>query len=401
MACIAPPDGRGLLHLQESQLALDLHYVLLSFSSGRAHVKMSMIDSSGDEPVHLFEDETTGDRFLIYMTQAGVRVDLRYSGDAFWMTQAQMAELFGRDVTGISRHISGVFEEGELMEEGNLHFLQIARSTKPVAIYSLDVIISVGYRVKSPQAILFRKWSTAVLVRFATKGFVVDVDRLRDSGDHDRIAELRETIREIRASEANMYAELRRVCAMCQDYDPSSDAAREFYKQTQAKLFYAVVNRTPSELLIGRADAKSNNMGLQVWPKEEIRQADALVAKNYLVPTEIRELNRLTTILLDIFEDQLEIGRIATMSEAARLLDRQLHHLNRLVLSHGGQVRHDRAELAAKREYQKFDAARKSERLRHATSEIVALRATDKALPKSRRPRGGKAGTPKKSNTET
>lgn len=362
---------------------------------------MSMIDSSGDEPVHLFEDETTGDRFLIYMTQAGVRVDLRYSGDAFWMTQAQMAELFGRDVTGISRHISGVFEEGELMEEGNLHFLQIARSTKPVAIYSLDVIISVGYRVKSPQAILFRKWSTAVLVRFATKGFVVDVDRLRDSGDHDRIAELRETIREIRASEANMYAELRRVCAMCQDYDPSSDAAREFYKQTQAKLFYAVVNRTPSELLIGRADAKSNNMGLQVWPKEEIRQADALVAKNYLVPTEIRELNRLTTILLDIFEDQLEIGRIATMSEAARLLDRQLHHLNRLVLSHGGQVRHDRAELAAKREYQKFDAARKSERLRHATSEIVALRATDKALPKSRRPRGGKAGTPKKSNTET
>ena len=351
---------------------------------------MSMIDSSGDEPVRLFEDEKTGDRFLIYTTQAGIRVELRYAGDGLWMTQAQMAELFGRDVSVISRHIANVFEEGEL-PQGDLHFLQIRGvGNRPLAIYSLDMVISVGYRVSSAQATLFRKWATAVLVRFATKGFVVDVERLRDSGDYDRIAELRETIREIRSSEANMYAELRRICAMCQDYDPASEAARDFYKRTQAKLFYAVVNRTPSELLIGRADAKVENMGLQTWPKDEIRQADAVVAKNYLAPAELKELNRLTTILLDIFEDQLEIGRLATMSEAARLLDSQLHQLNRLVLTHGGQVRHDRAESAAKREYQKFDARRKAARLKQANAELKALKQADKALPKVRKPRAEK-----------
>lgn len=350
---------------------------------------MSMIDPSDDEPVRLFQDETTGDRFLIYMTQAGAHVELRYTGEALWMTQAQISELFGRDVSVISRHIANVFEDGELGEEGNLQFLQIARSTKPVAIYSLDVVISVGYRVSSAQATLFRRWATAVLVRFATKGFVIDTERLRDAGDHDRIAELKETIRDIRASEANMYAELRRICAMCQDYDPASEGARDFYKQTQAKLFYAVVNRTPSELLIGRADAAAENMGLQTWAKDEIRQADAVVAKNYLAPSEIRELNRLTVILLDIFEDQLDIGRLTTMAQAAHLLDQQLRHLNRLVLKSGGNVPHHRAEAAAKREYQKFDSARKAARIAQADVELSALRRADKELPKprARRPR--------------
>lgn len=348
---------------------------------------MSIIDPSGDEPVHLFEDQTTGDRFLIYTTQGGVRVELRYAGEALWMTQAQMAELFGRDVSVISRHIANVFEEGEL-PQGDLHNLQIRGSgNRPVTIYSLDMVISVGYRVSSAQATLFRKWATTILVRFATKGFVVDTERLRDAGDYDRIAELRETIREIRSSEANMYAELRRICAMCQDYDGAAEAAREFYKQTQAKLFYAVLNRTPSEILIGRADAKIENMGLQTWPKDEIRQVDALVAKNYLAPAEIKELNRLTSILLDIFEDQLEIGKLTAMSEAVLLLDSQLRQLNRMVLTHGGQIPHHRAEATAKREYKKFDAKRKAARLAQANSELKALKQTDKALPKVRKPR--------------
>lgn len=352
---------------------------------------MSIIDPPGDEPVRLLEDESTGDRFLIYTTQAGIRVELRYAGEALWMTQAQMAELFGRDVSVISRHIANVFEEGELPQEGDLHFLQIrGPGNRPVAIYSLDMVISVGYRVSSAQATLFRKWATAVLVRFATKGFVVDVERLKEAGDYDRIAELRETIREIRASEANLYAELRRICAMCQDYDGTSESARAFYQQTQAKLFYAVVNRTPSELMIGRADAGAPNMGLQTWAKDEIRQADAVVAKNYLAPAEIKELNRLTTILLDIFEDQLDIGRLTTMAEAGRLLDRQLHQLNRLVLKHGGQVSHHRAEDRAKAEYRKFDTKRKAERIAQADAELRALKGLDKELPKGRRPRPGK-----------
>lgn len=336
-----------------------------------------------DNPVRLVEDEATGDRFLIYATQAGTRVELRYAGDALWMTQAQIAELFGRDVSVVSRHIANIFEEDELPQQSDLHFLQIrGAGNRPMAIYSLDMVISVGYRVSSVQATLFRKWATSVLVQFATKGFVVDVERLRESGETDRIAELRDAIRDIRASEANLFAELRQICSMCQDYDASSDSARDFYRQTQAKLFYAVVNRTPSELLIGRVDSNAPNVGLQSWPKDEIRQSDALIAKNYLQPAEVRELNRLTTILLDIFEDQLEIGKLTTMADAARLLDRQLHQLNRLALNHGGQVPHHRAEAQAKAEYKRFDAVRRADRIAKANAELKALRDVDQALPK-------------------
>lgn len=183
------------------------------------------------------------------------------------MTQAQMAALFGRDVSVISRHIANVLEEGELVEESNLQFMQIARSAKPVALYSLDMVISVGYRVSSAQATLFRKWATGVLVRFATKGFVVDAERLKDPENQDRVRELREIVRDIRASEANLYAELRRICSFCQDYEPSSTAAIEFYRRTQAKLFYAVTSQTPSELLRERADAEAPDMGLRIGPR--------------------------------------------------------------------------------------------------------------------------------------
>ena len=341
-------------------------------------------DLSGDEPVHLFEDADTGDRLLIYATEKGLRVELRYVGDTLWMTQAQMAELFGRDVSVISRHIANVLEEGELDEEGNLQFVQIARSTKPVALYGLDMIISVGYRVSSAQATLFRKWATGVLVKFATKGFVVDADRLKDGAEQDRIAELRETIRDIRSAEANVYAELRRICAMCQDYDPRSDDARDFYRQTQAKLFYAVVNRTPSELLNGRADASAPNMGLQTWARDAIRQRDATVAKNYLAPVELKELNRLTTILLDIFEDQLEVGRLTTMAQASRLLEQQLRGLGRLVLKDGGQIAHQTAEAKAKAEYRRFDESRRALRKARADEELAALKESEKGLPKVR-----------------
>lgn len=338
-------------------------------------------------PVRLVEDVDTGDRFLIYGTDRGVRVELRYEGDALWMTQAQMAQLFGRDVSVVSRHIANILEEGELAEESNLQFMQIARSTKPVALYSLDMVISVGYRVSSAQATLFRKWATSVLVRFATQGFVVDIERLKAPDDQDRVRELREIIRDIRASEANVYAELRQICAMCQDYEPSSSAAHQFYQRTQAKLFYAVVNRTPSEILIDRADSGAPNMGLQTWPKDAIRQSDAVVAKNYLAPAELKELNRLTDILLSIFEDQLDIGRLVLMEQATQLLDQQLAHLGRLVLDRGGSIRHEQAESRAKAEYKQFDEARRLARREEADRSLAELKRAEKALPKVRRRR--------------
>lgn len=342
------------------------------------------IDQDAAAPVQLVEDADTGHRFLIYATGSGAQVELRYEGDALWMTRAQMAQLFGRDVSVIARHIANILEEGELEEGSNVQFMHIARSTKPVSLYSLDMVISVGYRVSSAQATLFRKWATSVLVRFATKGFVVDVERLKAPDEQDRIRELRDTIRDIRASEANVYAELRRICAMCQDYEPSSPAALTFYQRTQAKLFYAVVNRTPSEVLADRADANAPDMGLRSWSKDEIHQSDAVVAKNYLATAELTELNRLTDILLSIFEDQADIGRLVLMEQASELLDRQLEGLGRVVLDHGGSIRHDQATARAKAEYKQFDEARRLARREEADRELAALRDAGKALPKSR-----------------
>lgn len=340
--------------------------------------------AESDEPVHLVEREETGDRFLIYTDDKGLRVDLRYEGDALWMTQAQMARLFGRDVSVISRHIANVLEEGELSEETSLQKVQTSPVGRPGALYSLDMVISVGYRVSSAQATLFRRWATGVLVQFATKGFVVDVERLREPGQQDRINELRDIIRDIRSSEANVYAELRRICAMCQDYDPTSEASRRFYQQMQAKLFYAVTNRTPADIVGSRSDADQPNMGLQTWSKSEVTKADAMVAKNYLGQPEIKELNRLTTIMLDIFDDQLDIGKLTTMAEAEEILERQLISLRRIVLRHGGNISSDAAKAKAAHEYKRFDDRRKRDRALETARELAALKAADNSLPKAR-----------------
>jgi hypothetical protein len=336
------------------------------------------------EPVHLQEDEATGDRFLIYGDGTGIHIEVNYDGDQLWMTQAQIADLFGRDVSTISRHIASIIEEGEL-EESNLRKVQIATSTKPVTLYSLDMVISVGYRVASKRATMFRKWATEKLVQFATKGFVVDAPRLKNPENRDRIKELRDIIRDIRSDEANIYRELRSICAMCQDYDGQSPEWHEFYKNTQAKLVYAVCSNTPAEVIRLRADAKQPNMGLRTWSKENIRKADVAISKSYLGEGEVRELNRLTTILLDIFEDQMDIGKLKLMSEATTLLDNQLKSLNRVVLRSGGKVSMTDAKAHAEREYGKFDAVRKKLRRDQADKAIAEIRAAQKVITEKKR----------------
>ena len=340
-----------------------------------------MSDKTNDsEPVHLVEDAETGDRFLVYGTDKGMRLDIRYEGETLWMSQAQISQLFGRDVSTISRHIANVFEEGELDESSSLQKVQTTTG-RPANLYSLDMVISVGYRVSSTQATVFRRWATGVLVQFAKKGFVVDTARLKQPENADRIAELREIIRDIRSDEANLYAELKRICSLCQDYDGSSETAREFYQYTQAKLVYAVTSHTPAEIVARRADSAAENMGLQTWPKENIQKRDVSVSKNYLGQGEIRELNRLTTILLDIFEDQLDIGRLVIMEDARTLLDRQLAQLGRNVLNSGGSVRNDVARHKAEEQYEAFDNARKLERKRQTDAAISLLAAEAKKLP--------------------
>lgn len=339
------------------------------------------------QPLRLTQDEASEDRFLFYETSQGVRLELQYAGETFWMTQEQMALLFGIERSGVSKHLQNIFSERELDElsvcEESSRTAADGKSYK-VQHYNLDAVISVGYRVSSKQGTIFRKWATGVLVQLATKGFVIDVQRLKNPAENDRVAQLRETIREIRTSEANLYAELRNICKLCQDYDPKSQAARHFYSHMQAKLYFAVVSNTPSEIITARANAALPNMGLQTWHDDEIRKKDTIIAKNYLAPAEIEELNRLTSILLDIFDDQLKIGRLTLMSQARALLDIQLKQLGRPLLSHGGKISHNQAEEIAEIEYAKFDSIRRKYRLRDANQEIAQLKYTADSFPKTR-----------------
>ncbi len=345
------------------------------------------MENPENEPVQLIEDIDTGDRFLVYGTDKGMRLDIRYEGETLWMSQTQIAQLFGRDVSVISRHIANILEDGELEEATSLQKMQTTTG-RPATLYNLDMVISVGYRVSSAQATLFRRWATAILVQFAKKGFVVDTQRLKQPENFDRVAELREIIRDIRSDEANLYRELHNICALCQDYDGHTDTAREFYQSTQAKLVFAVTSHTPSEIIKARADHGTDNMGLQSWSNDNIRKTDVTVSKNYLTQTEIKELNRLTTILLDIFEDQLDLGRLTLMQQAQALLDQQLKQLGRMVLWDGGSVKASDAKKKAESEYEKYDTRRKQERQADADRDISELMKQTKALPKRpQRPR--------------
>lgn len=338
----------------------------------------------GVEPVRLLEEEATGDRFLVYGSDDGLRLDVRYEGETLWMTQAQIAQLFGRDRSSITKHINNIIEERELDAETSVQKMHQSIG-RPLTLYSLDMVISVGYRVSSRQATIFRRWATEVLVRFAKSGFVVDTRRLKQPENADRIAELREIIRELRADEANVYRELRAICAMCQDYDPTLPAAREFYQRMQAKLVYAVTSNTPSEIVMDRADPEKPNMGLENWSGPQPRKQDVAVSKNYLSQRELKELNRLTVILLDIFEDQLDLGRLVVMEDTSLLLDAQLANLGRVVLRGGGAVRASDARNHAERLYAQFDEARRQERRQIADENIANLASAARALPKTRK----------------
>lgn len=335
-------------------------------------------------PVHLMEDAETGDRFLVYGTEKGFRLDIRYEGETLWMSQAQIAALFGRDRSVITKHISNVIEERELDEATSVQKMHTSQG-RPAVLYNLDMIISVGYRVSSTQATTFRRWATAVLVQFAKKGFVVDAPRLKAPENTDRVAELREIIRDIRSDEANVYRELQRICAMCQDYSGADEKARAFFQHTQAKLIYAVTSQTPAEIIASRADHEVEHMGLRTWPNDTIRKADIIVSKNYLAESELKELNRLTTILLDILEDQLDMGRLVVMADAQSLLDQQLKQLGRTVLRGGGPMSAKEAKRIAEAEYEKFDRQRKQDRHQKTDEMIEALSREAKGLPKAPR----------------
>ena len=273
------------------------------------------LNESGRVP--LVEDEN-GHRFLIYATERGIEVRLRYQGDKFWLSMPEMAILFGRDLSVISRHVAGVIEDGELPEEGNLQKMQETPSAaggRPPTLCSLDMVISVAYRVtNSKQATMLRIWSTDKLVQIITKGFYVDKERLKNQGAPDVLDEFREIAREIRTSIRNSYREVLRLCTLCSDYDGSSSAAREFFMDMENKLLWASASQTAPQLVLERCNARKKDLGLTYYAgKRGPTQRDVVIGNNYLAVGEAERKNRITEMWLIYVEEQLDQGRLPTM----------------------------------------------------------------------------------------
>ncbi len=298
--------------------------------------------------------------FLFYSGPDGnLHIEVFYAGENIWLTQAKMSELFGVDRTVISKHLSNIFESGELSEASNVQKVHVAHSTKPVSYYNLDVIISVGYRVNSAQATQFRIWATGTLRDFMIKGYALDTDRLKN-GTHfgkDYFDELLEKIREIRASERRFYQKITDIYATASDYDPQSETTKEFYATVQNKLHWAIHGKTAAELVASSVDATKPNMGLRTWknsPKGKILKTDVSVGKNYLDEKQIKELERVVTMYLDYAENQAGRGRIMTMADWASKLDSFLQFNEYQILNDPGKISNVAAKKIAEKEYEKY-----------------------------------------------
>lgn len=297
---------------------------------------------------------------IIYNTADGkAEIKLYADNGTVWLTQAQIAELFTKNISTISRHIANIFDENEIEEKSNLRFMQIANSDKPVALYSLDVILAVGFRVRSPRGTQFRQWANNTLKEYLQKGFILDKDRLKNpDGRPDYFDELLEQIRDIRASEKRFYQKLRDLFALSSDYKVTERATQLFFADTQNKLLFGVTKKTAAEIIATRANADAQNMALTSWSGSIVRKADVIVAKNYLTSGEIDVLNRLVTIFLESAELHVKMRKDLTLDFWRASVDKLLlDHGVPLLQSHG-KITMEQAQIHARKIYEEFDSRR-------------------------------------------
>lgn len=330
----------------------------------------------------------SGGELILYRTPDGrAAIQLRAEGGTVWLTQADVAALFGTTPQNVSQHVKAIYAEGELVEVAtSKELLQVRREgTREVGRtlrhYSLEMILAIGYRVRSPRGTQFRQWATLHLREYLVKGFVLDDARLKEPGGWDYFDELLARIREIRASETRFYQKVRDIYATASDYDKTSEAAQLFFKKVQNKMLWAVTGHTAPELVAGRADAALPNMGLTVWQGGRVRKQDVTVAKNYLHREEMEELDRIVVMYLDYAEDQAQRRRVMTMQDWEEKLDAFLRFNEREVLKHAGTLRADVAEAHALERYEAFDAARREvARLAADAEDIGALERAERTL---------------------
>jgi hypothetical protein len=295
---------------------------------------------------------------IIYTTEDGItKVDVTLEDDTVWLTQEQMSELFQKAKSTINEHIKNIYAEGELQQEltmrkfGNSEF-----STKPTNFYNLDVIISVGYRVKSQRGVQFRIWASGIIKEYMRKGFALDDNRLKELGGGGYFKELLERIRDIRASEKVFYRQVLEIYATSIDYDPKAEISIRFFKKVQNKIHYAVHGETAAEVIYHRADAEKEFMGLTTFTGSQPTLKEAKVAKNYLNEKELRAMGQIVSGYLDFAERQAEREQFMTMEDWAKHLDNILTMSGEELLNGNGAISHEQAMEKAEQEYKKYKA---------------------------------------------
>ena len=298
---------------------------------------------------------------IMYTTEDGLtKIEVTFDEDTVWLSLDQMAELFQRDKSTISRHIKNIFTEGELRPEATVAKFATVQTegnrqvTRDIDYYNLDVIISVGYRVKSLRGTQFRIWASSVLKEYMKKGFALDDDRLKRLGGGNYFDELLARIRDIRSSEKVFWRKVLEIYATSIDYDPSAEASVQFFKQVQNKMHWAAHRHTAAEIVYQRADAEKENMGLTSWEGKRIKRSDTEIAKNYLTQTELDALNKIVSAYLDIAEVRALAHEPMYMKDWLETIDDYLKMTRRDILTTKGRVTHKQAIDKAHAEYEKY-----------------------------------------------
>lgn len=303
--------------------------------------------------------EVNKSEIIIYQTESDeTRIQTRLHNETVWLNRHQMADLFDRDIKTIGKHINNTFNEGELDKNSVVaKFATTAEDGKTyqVEYYNLDVIISVGYRVKSPQGTKFRQWATKRIHEYIVKGFTMDDDRLKQEGARSRyFDELLQRVRDIRSSERNFYQKVTDIYALSIDYKKDTDLTKEFFTTVQNKMHYAIHGKTAAEMINERVDAKKPFLGLTNFKGDYITVRDVGIAKNYLSEEELKQLNLIVSMYLDFAELQATNGRLMKMYDWIKKLDDFLRISEKEILTNTGKTSHKKAIDKAKAEYEKY-----------------------------------------------
>ncbi|XQY91884.1 virulence RhuM family protein [Metabacillus sp. HB246100] len=317
---------------------------------------------------------------LIYQTEEGnTKIDVRLENGTVWMTQKAIAELYQKGVNTINEHIKNIYAEGELQESVTIRKNRIVQTEgkreveREVSFYNLEMILAIGYRVRSHRGTQFRQWATERLNEYLVKGFTMDDDRLKEMRNfgQDYFDELLERIRDIRASERRFYQKITDIYATAVDYDGKAEVSKEFFATVQNKLHFAIHGHTASELIAERADAMKENMGLTSWKGDKVRKQDVKVAKNYLTEKEMKSLNRIVTMYLDYAEDQAERNQPMYMKDWIEKLNAFLQFNGREILENAGKISAKVAEQLAVQEYEKFNQSRLEKNIESDFDEFI------------------------------